>query len=46
VVEKLVDFGEAADGTRLYRVRWLGYEANKDTWEPESELPVDIREKE
>jgi hypothetical protein len=23
VVEKLVDFGEAADGARLYRVRWL-----------------------
>jgi hypothetical protein len=39
VVEKLVDFGEAADGTRLYRVRWLGYESNEDTWEPEECLP-------
>jgi hypothetical protein len=38
VVEKLVEVWEAADGTRLYRVRWLGYEANEDTWEPESEL--------
>jgi hypothetical protein len=33
VVEKLVDFGEAADGARPYRVRWLGYEANEDTCE-------------
>jgi Chromo (CHRromatin Organisation MOdifier) domain len=40
VVEKLVDFGEAADGTRLYRVRWLGYEASADTWEPEEGLPA------
>jgi hypothetical protein len=39
VVEKLVNFGEAADGTRLYRVRWLGYEAKEDTWEHESGLP-------
>jgi hypothetical protein len=39
VVEKLVDFGEAADGARLYRVRWLGNEDNQDTWEHESGLP-------
>jgi Integrase core domain/Chromo (CHRromatin Organisation MOdifier) domain len=39
VVEKLVDFGESSDGARLYRVRWLGYEANEDTWEHESGLP-------
>jgi hypothetical protein len=39
VVEKLVEFGEAADRTRLHRVRWIGYEANEDTSEPESELP-------
>jgi hypothetical protein len=32
VVEKLVDFGEAVDGARLYRVRWIGYEAHEDTW--------------
>jgi hypothetical protein len=32
VVEKLVDFGEAADRAQKYRVRWLGYEANEDTW--------------
>ena len=40
VVEKLVDFGEAEDGTRLFRVRWLGYEETDDTWEPEDGLPA------
>jgi hypothetical protein len=40
VVDKLVDFGESADGNRLYRVRWLVYEAMDDTWEPEGNLPA------
>jgi hypothetical protein len=40
VVDKLVDFGESADGNRLYRVRCLGYEARDDTWEPEGNLPA------
>jgi Chromo (CHRromatin Organisation MOdifier) domain len=38
VIDKLVDFGESADGNRLYRVRWFGYEAIDDTWEPEGNL--------
>ena len=40
VIDKLVDFGDSADGDRLYRVRWLGYEAIDDTWEPEGNLPA------
>jgi transposase InsO family protein len=40
VIDKLVDFGESADGNRLYRVRWLGYEVRDDTWEPEINLPA------
>jgi Chromo (CHRromatin Organisation MOdifier) domain len=38
MVEDPVDFGEADDGARLYRVRWLGYEASEYTWEPEEGL--------
>jgi hypothetical protein len=40
VVEKVVDFGEAGNGTRLSRVIWLCYEAIEDTWEPEECLPA------
>jgi Chromo (CHRromatin Organisation MOdifier) domain len=39
-VEKLVEVWEAEDGTRLYRVWWLGYEATEDTWESEDGLPA------
>jgi hypothetical protein len=40
VVDKLVDYGESADGNRLYRLRCLGYEARDDNWEPEGNLTV------
>jgi Chromo (CHRromatin Organisation MOdifier) domain len=40
VVDKLVDLWEAVEGSsRVYRVRWLGYNSNEDTWEPEDNLP-------
>jgi Chromo (CHRromatin Organisation MOdifier) domain len=40
VFDKLVDVWEAVDGSsRVYRVRWLGYNPNGDTWESEDNLP-------
>jgi transposase InsO family protein len=36
VIDRVVDAD--AQG-RLYRVRWLGYEEEEDTWEPEENLP-------
>lgn len=40
VVDKLVDVWEALDGrSRVYRVRWLGYNPDEDTWEAEENLP-------
>jgi hypothetical protein len=40
VLAKLADFGESDDGSRLYRVRSLGYEDSDDTLEPEGNLPA------
>jgi Chromo (CHRromatin Organisation MOdifier) domain len=40
VVDKLVDVLEAVDGSsQVYCVRWLGYNPDEDTWEPEDNLP-------
>jgi hypothetical protein len=37
---EIVDVWETVDGiSRIYRVRWLGYNPNEDTWEPEENLP-------
>ena len=38
-VEKIVGKGRsAADGTLLYRVRWLGYPSSSDTWQTVEDL--------
>jgi hypothetical protein len=39
VVEKIVDEAQNADGGKLYRVRWMGYKPEEDTWEKEAHLP-------
>ncbi|XP_017067413.1 muscle M-line assembly protein unc-89 isoform X2 [Drosophila eugracilis] len=36
VVERIIDFVEESGG--LYRIRWKGFGAKDDTWEPESNL--------
>ncbi|KAH8303206.1 hypothetical protein KR059_003526 [Drosophila kikkawai] len=38
VVERIVDCVEDDDGSNLYRIRWKGFGAKDDTWEPESNL--------
>jgi Chromo (CHRromatin Organisation MOdifier) domain len=40
VVEKIVDEAQNADGGKLYRVRWMGYKPEEDTWEKEAHLPL------
>jgi hypothetical protein len=42
VVERLVDVGQDGKGRRLYRVRWLGYKPEEDTWEPAENLPQHV----
>ncbi|VDN43360.1 unnamed protein product [Gongylonema pulchrum] len=37
VVEKIVDVG-IFDGIVKFKVRWKGYKADEDTWEPEENL--------
>ena len=47
VIDKIIDHGENDDenheyakvGQTLYRVRWYGYTAKDDTWEPVDHLP-------
>jgi len=36
--ESIVDWGIDRTGKLLYRIRWKGYAANKDTWEPPENL--------
>jgi hypothetical protein len=40
-LEKQVDLRESDAGTLEIRVRWLGFEANEDTWEPVERLQED-----
>ncbi|CDS06575.1 hypothetical protein LRAMOSA09103 [Lichtheimia ramosa] len=35
-VDRIVEHKKVAPGTYIYRVRWEGYDADSDTWEPES----------
>lgn len=44
-MEKIIDYGQDKDG-RLFRIRWKGFSAKYDTWEPEKNLScADIIEK-
>ncbi|KAH8238163.1 hypothetical protein KR032_000527 [Drosophila birchii] len=38
VVERIIDCVKDDDGTNIYRIRWKGFVAKDDTWEPESNL--------
>ena len=38
-MESIVDHGYAEDGELLYRIRWYGYAADQDTWEPVRHIP-------
>ena len=42
VVEKLVGYRETPKGPK-YRVRWWGFPASKDTWEPPAHIPANMR---
>ena len=33
-MDSIVDKRERANGKNEYRVRWLGYDSDDDTWEP------------
>ncbi|XP_034489625.1 M-phase phosphoprotein 8 [Drosophila innubila] len=37
-VERIMDFVDDDENGRLYRIRWKGFGAKEDTWEPESNL--------
>jgi Chromo (CHRromatin Organisation MOdifier) domain len=39
VVERIVDAQSDDVGQPLYRVRWMGYSPEEDTWEPTGNLP-------
>ena len=39
VIDRLVDVEQDAQGKTFYRVRWLGYKPEEDTWEWEGNLP-------
>ena len=39
VMESIVDHSYAEDGELLYRIRWYGYAADQDTWEPVRHIP-------
>jgi Chromo (CHRromatin Organisation MOdifier) domain len=39
VIDKVVGLHKADDGTWRYKVRWYGYTAADDTWEPADHLP-------
>ena len=38
-IADIVDGGIADDGTEVYRIRWLGFPPDEDTWEPAQNLP-------
>jgi hypothetical protein len=39
VIDRLVDEGLDPKGRTIYRVRWLGYSVEEDTWELAEHLP-------
>ena len=39
VIDRLVDVEQDVQGKTFYRVRWLGYKPEEDTWEWEGNLP-------
>jgi hypothetical protein len=43
-VDSIVDWRDTDEGTIELRVRWLGFEANEDSWEPAQRLHQDVPE--
>ena len=44
-ISRVLEQGEDEDGDVIYRVRWAGYGAADDTWEPRAELLLNARDK-
>ena len=44
-VEDLIDWGFDDDDQIIIQVRWLGFDASEDTWEPMSQLYEDVKHK-
>jgi Integrase core domain/Chromo (CHRromatin Organisation MOdifier) domain/Integrase zinc binding domain len=40
VVERIISHGETKEGVHIVRVRWQGYAADADTWEPAADIPM------
>jgi Chromo (CHRromatin Organisation MOdifier) domain len=40
VVERIIAHGETKEGELIVRVRWHGYAAEDDTWEPAADIPM------
>jgi Chromo (CHRromatin Organisation MOdifier) domain len=40
VVERIISHGETKEGEYIVRVRWHGYAADADTWEPAADIPM------
>ena len=43
-IEKFMDWRETDEATLELRVRWLGFEANEDSWEPLERMHADVPE--
>jgi hypothetical protein len=40
VVERIISQGETKEGEYIVRLRWHGYAADADTWEPAADIPM------
>lgn len=40
-VEKIVEDRQGSNGETIFRIRWKGYRAHQDTWEPKASLSCD-----
>jgi hypothetical protein len=40
-VERIIDKRERADGVVEYLIKWLGYQDDENTWEPQGNCPLE-----